>query len=112
MFILGDILIVIANVAKLLFDFYQMVVIASVIISWLRPRADSEIIVQIIRIVQSLTEPVFFHVRRRLPPAWFRSGLDFTPMIVLVVLYAARMLVVSILMDIGLRLTTGKMPLK
>lgn len=107
MFIIGHILIVTANVLSILLDFYQFVVIAAIIISWLRPRADHEFIITIIRMVRTLTEPVFYQIRKRLPASWFASGLDFTPMIVLIAIYVIRYLSVSILVEFGLRLTLG-----
>lgn len=108
MFILGHILIVTANVLNLVLDFYQIIVIAAVIISWLRPRADHDIIIQLIRMVRNLTEPVFYQVRKRLPLSWLRTGLDFTPMIVLLAIYIIKYLSYAILMEFGVRLVTGK----
>ncbi len=74
--------------------FYWFVVIAAVVVSWLvafgvlntyNPYARG-----IIRAVDALTEPVFRRVRRIIPPI---GGLDLSPMIVLLILYAVQYLV-------------------
>ena len=73
---------------------YIIVIIAAVVVSWLvafgvlntyNPAARS-----FIRMLDALTEPVFRQVRRVVPPI---GGLDLSPMIVLLALYALRMLV-------------------
>jgi YggT family protein len=73
---------------------YIFVIIAAVVVSWLiafgvlntyNPAARA-----VIRALDAFTEPVFRQVRRVIPPI---GGLDLSPMIVLIALYALRMLV-------------------
>ena len=73
---------------------YIIVIVAAVVVSWLvafgvlntyNPAART-----FIRTLDALTEPVFRQVRRVIPPI---GGLDLSPMIVLIALYALRMLV-------------------
>ncbi|MBF0105493.1 MAG: YggT family protein [Deltaproteobacteria bacterium] len=80
--------------------FYTWVILASVIISWVRPAPSNEIIRTILITVIKLTEPVFKWVRAKLPKAFLSTGLDLTPMIVLFALMAADMLVVESLFEI------------
>jgi YggT family protein len=77
-----------------LVELYIFVIIAAVVVSWLvafgvlntyNPLARS-----VIRMLDSLTEPVFRQVRRIIPPL---GGLDLSPLIVLIALQALRMLV-------------------
>lgn len=77
-----------------LVEFYIVIVIAEVVVSWLvafgvlntyNPLARS-----VVRMLAALTEPVFRQVRRIIPPL---GGLDLSPLIVLVALQALRMLV-------------------
>ena len=59
-----------------LIDLYSLVVLAAVIMSWVRidPRQP------LAMIVASLTDPVLGPLRRALPPM---GGLDFSPMVLL-----------------------------
>ena len=59
-----------------LIDLYSLVVLAAVIMSWVRidPRQP------LAMIVSSLTDPVLGPLRRVLPPM---GGLDFSPMVLL-----------------------------
>lgn len=112
MFIVGDILITLANTLSILLGTYQFIVLIAVIISWVHPNPDNELIRGILRVVIQLTEPVFRWVRKRLPRSFFATGLDLSPLIVLLALYAANMLVFRVLMNIGIRLSSGIAPLQ
>jgi YggT family protein len=59
-----------------LIDLYSLVLLASVILSWVRLDPDNPIV----RVVHQLTEPVLSRVRQILPAA---GGFDFSPMVVL-----------------------------
>jgi YggT family protein len=66
-----------------LLDLYSVLIIAAVVLSWLRldPRNP------LVAMIRTLTEPVLEPVRRLLPPM---GGLDFSPMVVLLVVQALR----------------------
>ena len=59
-----------------LLDLYSLVVIASVILSWMSLPEDNPFV----RLVHQLTEPVFTQVRRVVPAV---GGFDLSPLIVL-----------------------------
>jgi YggT family protein len=59
-----------------LIDLYSLVLLASVILSWVRLDPDNAIV----RVIHQLTEPVLSRVRQILPAA---GGFDFSPMVVL-----------------------------
>ncbi|HEY5346902.1 MAG TPA: YggT family protein [Rhizomicrobium sp.] len=67
-----------------LLDIYSWVVIVAVVVSWLIAfnviNLHNQIVRQIVRVVDVLTEPVFRQVRRIVPSI---GGLDFSPIIVL-----------------------------
>lgn len=107
MFILGDILITVANILHAVLQFYQFVLLASVIVSWIKPQPSNDIIRQILIIIAKLTNPVFYEIRKRLPQSFFSTGLDFTPMIAWLGVMAIDMLTFRILTNIGLRLSHG-----
>jgi YggT family protein len=78
-------------------DLMTFVILAMVVMSWLvvfgvvNPRHP--IAIQVERTLYALTEPVFGPIRRIIPPL---GGLDFSPLIVLILLQAIRVGVNSI----------------
>ena len=66
-----------------LVDLYSLVVLAAVIMSWVRVDLSNPLA----RIVYTLTEPVLAPIRGMLP---VMGGLDFSPMVVLLALRALR----------------------
>lgn len=66
-----------------LVDLYSLVVLAAVIMSWVRVDLSNPLA----RIVYNLTEPVLAPIRGMLP---VMGGLDFSPMVVLLALRALR----------------------
>jgi YggT family protein len=104
MFSLGYILIALAKVIHTILSMYQFIVLAAVIITWIRPKPAHQIISTILLMVYKLTEPVFYRIRKRLPRAFFPGGMDFTPIIVLLILYAIDLFVSGLLFDIGMRM--------
>lgn len=57
-------------------NLYSLVVVAAVVISWLQLPASNPIA----QIIDTLTEPTLKPIRRVLPPV---SGIDFSPMVLL-----------------------------
>jgi YggT family protein len=64
--------------AKLLYA-YQIVVLAAVVLSWIRLPPDNPFV----RVIHPLTEPVFEVVRKILPAT---GGFDLSPLVVLIAL--------------------------
>lgn len=98
--LLAILLKTIAFVVHYVLVFYTWVILASVIISWIRPAPSNEIIRTILITVIKLTEPVFLWFKKKLPRSFYSTGIDFTPMIVLVIIFAADMLIVESLFEI------------
>jgi YggT family protein len=63
-------------ILRLLIDGYSLVVLAAVILSWVRLDPDNPIV----RVVDALVEPVLAPIRKILPDF---GGIDFSPMILL-----------------------------
>jgi YggT family protein len=80
MFVYTNFVLWIAQVLQTLLWAYFWVVIISAVMSWVEPNPYNPIV----RAIYSITEPVFDLVRRRLPV--FFGGLDFSPIVVLVVI--------------------------
>ena len=66
-----------------LIDAYSVVVLITVIVSWFQLPPDNPVA----RITRMLTEPVLAPIRKLIPPA---GGLDFSPMILLILLRLVR----------------------
>lgn len=90
----GLIVLTIAKLIQLLIFTYIVAIFVMVIISWLNPGAYNPITI----IIQQLTEPIMRPVRRLIPST---GGLDWSPMVVLLLLYLSLTLIVAPLMDMG-----------
>ncbi len=66
-----------------LFDLYSLVVLAAVILSWVRLPPDNPLV----RVTTTLTEPLLAPIRRVLPDL---GGIDLSPMVLLVALRLLR----------------------
>ncbi len=94
---LGRLVISIADILQMVLKLYTFVIIGSVIISWVKADPYNPIV----RFIRQLTEPVFSRVRRVLPTFFFRSGIDFTPMIVLMILLLLENVLLGFLFELG-----------
>ena len=65
----------------LVLDIYTWVIIAAAVISWVTPNPYNPVV----RLLRRLTEPVLAPIRQLLPP-WKTFGLDFSPMIVILLI--------------------------
>lgn len=80
MFVLGYFLTALAGVLNIVLTIAMVVVIARAILSWVSPDPYNPIV----RIINQLSEPILFPVRRRVP---YFSGIDFSPIIVLMIIF-------------------------
>ena len=65
----------------LVLNIYTWVIIAAAIISWVIPNPYNPVV----RLLRRLTEPVLAPIRQLLPP-WKTFGLDFSPMIIILLI--------------------------
>lgn len=91
MLILLRIIWAFAYVLDSVITFFLIVLFARVILSWIRLPYN-----QIIQLIFQVTEPVLRPIRRRLPLTW---GIDFSPMIVFILLIVLRIVVVGSILD-------------
>lgn len=80
MFVLGYFLQAVAGILDILLTLAMVVVIARAVLSWVSPDPYNPIV----RIINQLSEPMLFPIRRRVP---YFSGIDFSPVIVLLIIY-------------------------
>lgn len=100
MFVLGYFLQALAGVIHVILMTATIVVIARAVLSWVSPDPYNPLV----RIINQMSEPLLFPVRRRVP---YISGIDFSPMIVLLGLMFADNFLVPSLQRIAVGLTQG-----
>jgi YggT family protein len=93
----------ISSLILLLLDLYWWVVIAAVVTSWLIAfnviNLHNNIVRSLVRLLDALTEPVFRQVRRIIPAF---SGIDISPLIVLIGIWFLQRLVIWIALRVAL----------
>jgi YggT family protein len=95
MFVLSNFLIAIANILNYGLTIYMYIIIARAIISWVNPDPYNPIV----RFLNSVTEPVLFRLRRKLP--LFYGGMDFSPIVVILAIFFLQSFVVQSLFDMA-----------
>ncbi|MCR4666896.1 MAG: YggT family protein [Desulfovibrio sp.] len=94
MFVLANTLGAIAMVLKTVLDLYFWIVIVACLLTWVRPDPYNPIV----RTLTALTEPVFLRVRRWLPFTYM-SGIDFSPIVVILAIMLVENIVVQSLLQ-------------
>ena len=94
----SDLFIAAANVINIGLTVYMWIIIIRALISWVSPDPYNPII----RFLYRVTEPVLRPVRRILPIGGM--GLDFSPLIVIFVIYFLRIFLVGILFQLATQL--------
>lgn len=91
MFIIGFLLLAVARVFDFILLFFMIFIIARAVLSWVSPDPYNPIV----RFIHNATEPVLFRIRTKIPVVY--GGIDFSPLIVfLVIIFLRDFLVKSI----------------
>ena len=96
---LRQVTLAIAMVLNYLLTLYWWIVVIAVLLTWVNPDPYNSIV----RFLRGVTEPVFYQIRRRLPFIVI-SGIDLSPIVVLLLIRVVRMVVVVPLEVLGTRL--------
>lgn len=80
MFVLSNLLMAFAKILDIVLSTYMWIIIARAVLSWVNPDPYNPIV----RFLYSITEPVLYAIRRRIPASF--GGIDFSPMIIILVL--------------------------
>lgn len=99
MFAAANLLTAFAYLVNLALRLYGFCIIGVAIISWVAPRSSHPVIM----FLRSITEPVLYRVRRALPFV-YQSGMDFSPIVVLLGIEFLRMFIVPTLYQMADRL--------
>ena len=92
MFIVGYFFKAVAMVMDVVLLFFMWVVIARAVLSWVNPDPYNAIV----RFINNVTEPVLYPIRSKLPINY--GGIDFSPIIVFLIVIFMRTFVVNSLM--------------
>ncbi len=98
MFVVGNFMEAVAHILAVVLRLYMWLIIIRALISWVQPDPRNPIVQFLIR----ATEPVLAPIRRRLPTAGI--GIDFSPMVVILVIYFLQGFLVASLRDLAVTL--------
>lgn len=80
MFVLGNFFNALAKIIDVVLSLYMWIIIARAVISWVNPDPYNPIV----RFLYNITEPVLSRVRRFIPISF--GGIDFSPMILILII--------------------------
>lgn len=99
---IANLLLGIAEVLNALITIYMIIVVVAALITWVQPDPYNPIV----RFLRSVTEPVFYRVRRWLPFV-YASGFDFSPVVVVLGLMFIKYVVVYSLFELAIQIRGG-----
>ncbi len=97
MFVIGNLIVVIAKFLNLALTIYMWIIIIRALLSWVNPDPYNPIV----RFLYGVTEPVLSFVRRKLPSGSF--GIDFSPVIVILGIWLLQEFLVRTLLELSVR---------
>ena len=98
MFVIGNFLLAIAKILDIALTLYMWIIIARAVVSWVNPDPYNPII----RFLNAVTEPVLYQIRRRIPISF--GGIDFSPIIVILVIIFVQSFLVQSLAQMAIRM--------
>ncbi len=96
MFILANLLITLAQIVSIILTVLYWLILVRALISWVNPDPYNPIVV----LLHQATEPILEPIRRFLP----MSGIDFSPIVAFLAIFALRSFLVPTLLEIADRL--------
>ena len=101
MFVLGNLILAIANILDIVLSLYMWIVIIAALISWVNPDPYNPIV----RFLYSVTEPVFRPIRRLIG---FRLGpIDVSPLVVILAIIFIQRFLIHSLIELGYKIKGG-----
>ena len=98
MFIVGNFISGIAEVLDIILQAYTWALIINALLSWVNPDPYSPIV----RFLHQITEPALRPIRRIIP--FGNIGIDFTPMIAILIIVFLRRVLISSLYELAVRI--------
>jgi YggT family protein len=96
--VMGNLILALAKVIDIGLVIYMWIIIIRALISWVSPNPYNPIV----QFLYRATEPVLWRVRRIIPIGGF--GIDFSPLIVILIIIFLRSFVVKTLVQLASRL--------
>ena len=97
MFDVSNLVLTIARLLEIVLEAYFWIIIIRALLSWVNPDRYNPIV----RFLYQVTEPVLRPIRRRLP---MEMGLDFSPLVVILVIKVLQWFLVDSLRDLAVSL--------
>jgi YggT family protein len=98
MFVISNFLVAVAKVLDIALTIFMWIIIARAILSWVSPDPYNPIV----RFIHNITEPVLYQIRRKIPLSF--GGMDFSPIIILLVIIFLQQFVVQSLHQFAMTL--------
>jgi len=98
MFIVSNFLVGVAKILDIGLSLYMWIIIGRAVISWVNPDPYNPIV----RFLNSVTEPVLYPIRRKLPI--YFGGIDFSPILVIMAIIFLQTFLVRSLIQLAARL--------
>jgi YggT family protein len=95
MFVFGNIILGFAKVLDVVLTIYMWVIIIRALISWVNPDPYNTIV----QVLTRMTEPVLRPLRKLVPA--YKVGLDFSPLIAILIIMFLQYAVIDTLVSIG-----------
>lgn len=98
MFLLSNFIAAVARILDMVLSLYIWIFIIRALISWVNPDPYNPIV----QILNRLTEPVLYRIRRLIPMSG--TGIDFTPMIAILIIIFLQAFFIQSLLELARRL--------
>ena len=98
MFIIGNLLSATAQILNIVLQLYMWIMIIRALLSWVNPDPYNPIV----QFLNSITEPVLYRVRQLMPMSG--TGIDFSPMIVILAIIFLQSFLVNSIGMLAMRL--------
>ena len=102
MFVISNFLVAVAKILDMGLSLYMWIIIGRAVISWVNPDPYNPIV----RILNSVTEPVLYPIRRRMPVHF--GGIDFSPILVIFAIFLSGAGIVEAINLLKKEMTSGK----
>ncbi len=98
MFVLSNLIVALAKIMDIALTIYMWIIVFRALISWVNPDPYNQIVIFLYRV----TEPVLGPIRRKLPMG--NTGIDFSPVIVLLAILFLKYFLVETMIQLAQRL--------
>jgi YggT family protein len=95
MLVFRNLLVAVATVLDYVLVFFMFITIARAVLSWVSPDPYNPIV----RFIHNVTEPVLYQIRKRVPMMY--GGIDFSPIIVILIIIFLRIFLVDSLQGLA-----------